>query len=64
LSIAVVGTNGFLEELDRLFLARVAVALLVEKPTKLLQHLGVVGITVKDASICLLRRLELEGHQH
>lgn len=53
-------TDRLLQVLNSLLLARVAVALLVVEPTKLLENLGVVGVTLQHASIGTLSRFELD----
>lgn len=51
--------DRLLQVFDGLLLAGVIAALLVIEPAKLLKNLGVVGITVKNAPISCLGRLEL-----
>lgn len=53
------GTDGLLQVLNGLLLARVAVALLVVEPSELLENLGVVGVTIQDAPVRSLGRVEL-----
>lgn len=59
LRVGVVCADRLLEIFDRLFLAREAGALLVEKPAKLLQDLGMVGVAVENPSVGCLCRVEL-----
>lgn len=57
--IMLTGTDGLLQVLNGLLLARVAVALLVVEPSELLENLGVVGVTIQDAPVRSLGRVEL-----
>lgn len=52
--------DRLLKELNGLLLASVVIALLMEQPSKLLQNLRVVGITVQDPPVRLLRSFELQ----
>jgi hypothetical protein len=52
-------TDRLLQVLNGLFLTRIAVALLVVKPSKLLKNLGMVGVTFQNAPISSLGRIEL-----
>jgi hypothetical protein len=59
LEILLTGTDGLLQVLNSLLLARVAVALLVVEPSELLENLGVVGVPIQDAPVSSLGRVEL-----
>jgi hypothetical protein len=59
LGIGVICADRLLKVFDSLLLALEATALLVIQPSKLLQHFCMVGITVEDAPISLLRSFEL-----
>jgi hypothetical protein len=56
--IRLTGGDRLLQILNRGVLA-VAVVLLVVKPTKLLEHLGVVGISIEHSPVCQLGVLVL-----
>lgn len=51
--------DRLLQVLNGLLLARVVAALLVVEPTKLLENLGVVGVSVEDTAVGRLSRLKL-----
>lgn len=52
-------TDGLLQVLNGFLLARVAVALLVVEPSKLLEDLGVVRVAIQNAPVRGLSRVEL-----
>lgn len=59
LCVSVICANRLLKVFNGLFLACIASALLVVQPAKLLQDLGMVGVTVQHSSVGGLGRLEL-----
>lgn len=61
LSIVLIGRDRLLQELDGALLALEATALLVVKPAKLLQNLGVTRITFQDALVSGLCAVVLFG---
>jgi hypothetical protein len=59
LSVIVISIDRLLQKLDGLLLALEGVTLLVVEPSKLLKNFGVVWISLKDALVGGLGRLEL-----
>jgi hypothetical protein len=51
--------DRLLQELDGLLLALESVALLVVQPSQLLENLGMVGVSIKNALVSGLSRVEL-----